>query len=60
MIVIKNVEGTINGFALYYKEDLKLEDPQPIISGLTHDQAEREYVRIKKEKEAAGNSVLQD
>lgn len=59
MIVIRNTTGLVNGYALFYEEDLKLEDPQPIMSGLTYDQAEREYLR-RKEKETSGNGVLQD
>lgn len=59
-MIIHNLTGLVNGFAVIDSEELKSDDPQPIISGLTHDQAEREFLRIKKEKEAAGNCVLQD
>lgn len=52
MIVIKNLTGLPNGYAIIESEDAKREDFQPIISGLTYDQAEREFLRIKKEKAA--------
>ena len=59
MLIIKNMTGTRNGFAVIDSEELKREDPRPIITGLEYDQAEREFLRIKKEK-ASGDSVLQD
>ncbi len=57
--LIKNMTGLANGFAIIKAEEL-FDDPQPILSGLTLDQAEREFLRLKKEKETAGNRVLQD
>lgn len=60
MLIIKNMTGTRNGFAVIDSEELKREDPRPIITGLEYDQAEREFLRIKKEKETSGNSILQD
>jgi len=59
MLIIKNMTGTRNGFAVIDSEELKREDPRPIITGLEYDQAEREFLRIKKEK-ASGDSILQD
>ena len=59
MLIIKNITGTRNGFAVIDSEELKREDPRPIITGLEYDQAEREFLRIKKEK-ASGDSILQD
>ena len=60
MLIIKNMTGTRNGFAIIDSKELKCENPTPIITGLEYDQAEREFLRIKKEKETARNSILQD
>jgi hypothetical protein len=60
MLVIKNLTGLPNGYAILDDKELKREDPDHIISGLTYDQAEREFLRLKKEKEVGGNCVLQD
>ena len=59
MLIIKNMTGTRNGFAIIDSKELKCENPTPIITGLEYDQAEREFLRIKKEK-ASGDSILQD
>jgi hypothetical protein len=59
MLIIKNLTGKSNGFAIIDTEELANDNPKPILSGLEYNQAEREFLRIKKEK-ATGNSVLQD
>ena len=50
--------GLHNGFAIIDVKDKIHGEPKIIMSGLEYDQAEREFLRIKKE--TLGNSVLQD
>lgn len=59
-MIIKNLTGQYNGYAIIISKDINYDDPKPIMSGLTYDQAEREYLRIKKEKETSGDGILQD
>ena len=60
MIKIVNRTGTHNGFAIVEEKDKVYGDKNTIMSGLTYNQAERELLRIKKEKETVGDSILQD
>ena len=62
MVVIKNLKVLYNGYAIVEEGVLINGEPQIIMSGLEYEQAEREYLRIRKEKEkeALRNGVLQN